>query len=49
MMLKAVDCGVTQGIVRERRCPNCGAVLFTHERVIHVQSRKAKGKSIFLK
>jgi len=32
--------GITQGIIRERRCNNCKAILFTHEVVIHLDKPK---------
>ena len=41
---EAHDQGITQGIIRERRCDNCNAVLFTQEVVIHLEKPNTKGK-----
>jgi hypothetical protein len=46
MMLKADDCGITQGIIRERKCADCGKLLYTHEVVFHLGNITEKGYTI---
>ena len=44
MIRKADSLGITHGIIRERRCDGCKAVLFTHEVVIHLEKPKNRKK-----
>jgi transcriptional regulator NrdR family protein len=37
--------GITQGIIRERRCDNCKALLYTHEVMFHLDKPNTKGKN----